>query len=171
MYGGIPRNQIDAPVIQDVDDLNVNSISVSLHKYIGYPLVKSVVLSSHIPDGEHIPYIDQKDTTTSGSRDIMPFSMRQQIIDVLEHSHPEDYIRNIKYFESLLNENSVLFYRGNKSNTFVFNAVDKAISTEYQLCEFADKDGMKKMHVIIFPYHTRESMRSLVNALKAYYVT
>ncbi len=36
----------------------------------------------------------------SGSHDIIPFSMRQQVIDMLHYSHPEDYIRNVHFFET-----------------------------------------------------------------------
>lgn len=165
MFGGIPVNQIDAPIITNVDDLHIDSISVSLHKYIGVPVVKSVLLSTGSSYGSMIDYIGQTDSTTCGSRDIMPFSMRQQVIDILHHSNPEDYIRNVRFFEGLLKERKVPYIRDGKSNTFVIDAPDKELCKKYQLSCFIDKNGNSKAHIIIFPYQSREAINKLADDL------
>lgn len=91
LFGGIPNNQLDAPIMSNIKELNINSISTSLHKYIGVPNVKSVLLSTKRVSGKHIDYIGQTGSTTSGSRDIMPFSTRQQVVDILQNSDPDNY--------------------------------------------------------------------------------
>ena len=167
MFGGIPVNQIDAPIITNVDDLHIDSISVSLHKYIGVPVVKSVLLSTGSSYGSMIDYIGQTDSTTCGSRDIMPFSMRQQVIDILHHSNPEDYIRNVRFFEVLLKERKVPYIRDGKSNTFVVDAPNEKLCKKYQLSCFTDKKGNAKAHIIIFPYQSREAIINLADDLRA----
>mgnify|MGYP004523751827 CR=1 FL=1 len=165
MFGGIPSNQEDAPIITDVNDLHIDSICVSLHKYIGVPVVKSVLLSTGPSYGNMVEYIGQTDSTTCGSRDIMPFSMRQQVIDMLDNSDPKDYISNIKFFEELLSERNIPFIRDGKSNTFVINAPSEEICKKYQLSCFSDKSGNPKAHIIIFPYQSREAITNLANDL------
>jgi len=113
-FGGIPSNQIDAPIITNINDLHIDSISVSLHKYIGIPIVKSVLLSTGLSHGNVVDYIGQTDSTTCGSRDIMPFSMRQQVIDVLQHSDPNDYIKNIiEFYANNLSKKAIESKRNN----------------------------------------------------------
>ncbi len=166
LFGGIPNNQLDAPVISNVGDLHIDSISVSLHKYIGLPMVKSVLLSTGSFFGNHIDYIGQTDSTTCGSRDIMPFSTRQQVIDILKHSDPEDYRKNIIFFENVLRKNNVKYVKNEKSNIFVVNAPSEEICRKYQLSCFKDKSGGERAHIIIFPYQTEEAMQNLANDLK-----
>lgn len=165
LFGGIPNNQVEAPIISNIGALHIDSISVSLHKYIGVPIVKSVLLSVSNPPGSYIDYIGQTDSTTSGSRDIMPFSIKQQIIDVLNYSNPEDYIRNVKFFQKLLVEKNIKFIKNEKSNTFVIDAPSEDICKKYQLSCFKDKNGQDKAHIIIFPYQSQSVMRELVDAL------
>lgn len=166
LFGGIPNNQLDAPIISDIGDLHIDSISVSLHKYIGLPTVKSVLLSTGAFFGNHIDYIGQTDSTTCGSRDIMPFSTRQQVIDVLKHSDPEDYRKNIIFFENVLRKNNVDYVKNEKSNIFIVNAPSEQICKKYQLSCFKDKSGNERAHIIIFPYQTREAMQNLADDLK-----
>lgn len=81
MYGGIPKNQINAPILPDLKNLDVDSVSVSLHKYIGSHTVNSVVISKNKPECDVVDYIGMTDTTTAGSRSFAPFSTMQRIIE------------------------------------------------------------------------------------------
>ncbi len=165
LFGGIPNNQLDAPIISNIKELNINSISTSLHKYIGVPNVKSVLLSRKCASGKHIDYIGQTDSTTSGSRDIMPFSTRQQVVDILQNSDPEDYRKNIDFFAECLREQNVEFIRNGNSNIFVVDAPSDEICKKYQLSCFKDKLGKQKAHIIIFPYQDQEIIKELANNL------
>lgn len=166
LFGGIPNNQIDAPVISEIKNLNIDSISTSLHKYIGVPTVKSVLLSTKKAFGEHVDYIGQTDNTTSGSRDIMPFSTRQQVIDILNNSKPGDYKRNIEFFEKCLKDKNIKFVRNGKSNIFVVDAPSDEVCRKYQLSCFKDKSGNQKAHIIIFPYQNPEIIEELSEELR-----
>lgn len=167
MFGGIPNNQVDAPIISNIRDLNIDSISTSLHKYVGVPTVKSVLLCTKGGTfGQHVDYIGQTDSTTSGSRDIMPFSTRQQVIDIFEHSKPEDYKTNVDFFENCLRSENINYVRNGKSNTFVVDAPNDDICKKYQLSCFTDKLGKQKAHIIIFPYQDQNVMKQLVQELK-----
>lgn len=165
LFGGIPNNQLDAPVISDIKSLNIDSISTSLHKYIGVPTVKSVLLSTKEAFGERIDYIGQTDSTTSGSRDIMPFSTRQQVMDILNCSEPCDYKKNIEFFEKCLKDENIKFIRNGKSNIFVVDAPSNEICKKYQLSCFTDKMGKQKAHIIIFPYQDQNIIKELAQEL------
>lgn len=166
LFGGIPNNQVDAPKIENITSLGINSISVSLHKYIGIPVVKSVLLSVEKPqETEVVDYIGQKDSTTSGSRDLFPFSMLQQAKEILTKSNSDDYRRNIVIFQKLLEENNIPYFRAHLSNMFVIDQPSQDVCKKYQLSCFEDIEKKNKAHIIIFPYHTKTSMEDLVGAL------
>jgi hypothetical protein len=101
-YGGIPSNQVQAPKVGSFDVWGYDSVSVSMHKYIGYPAAKGVLISVKKPIGKFIDYIGQEDNTVLGSRDVPAFSLRQQVMEVLLYSDPEDYSRGICTFEDML---------------------------------------------------------------------
>ena len=167
LYGGIPNNQIDAPIIK-IDGEEIDSISVSLHKYIGVPFVKSVLLSTRKPNCEIVPYIGVTDSTTSGSRDILPFSMRQQVFDVLNLTDKGEYAKNINLFERLLNEQRIPYIRSGKGNIFVVDKPSDDLCQKYQLSTFEiNVDGKKinKAHIIIFPYQVETIIFELVHDL------
>ncbi|MCM0583236.1 hypothetical protein H9L19_02235 [Weissella diestrammenae] len=165
-FGGIPNNQIGAPIIDDIRSLGVHSISVSLHKYIGLPQVKGVLLSVEEPATQNaVDYIGQKDTTSCGSRDLLPFSTKQQVLEMLKLSDPNDYQRNIRYFEARLNERKIPFIRYAYSNTFVIAEPSSEICSHYQLSQFKNDTGHKKAHVIIFPYQSQAQLLALANDL------
>jgi histidine decarboxylase len=168
LYGGIPNNQTDAPLIKEVGGLDVGSISVSLHKYIGVPFVKSVLLATSEPVAQMVDYIGQRDSTTAGSRDIMPFSMWQQVFETLMMTLPGEYIRNIKFFVKLLDDAGILYIRSGKGNIFVIDQPRDDICEKYQLSTFSlnDEEKSKKAHVIIFPYQSNKIIEQLVDDLK-----
>lgn len=169
LYGGIPNNQREAPVISQIDKMGIHSISVSLHKYIGVPSVKSVLLSIQKPEAEVISYIGMEDSTTAGSRDILPFSTRQQVFDVLKLSKPEEYRKNIVLFENLLKENGIPYIRSGKGNIFVLDKPAESICKKYQLSTFDICNGgikEQKAHIIIFPYQSEETICELIRDLR-----
>lgn len=173
-FGGIPKNQDNSPKIGDVEEWGYDSIGVSLHKYIGYPAAKGVLISVKRPSGEFIDYIGQVDNTVLGSRDIPAFSLKQQVMEILKYSDPKDYIRNIDVFEDMLNMAKIKFISWRdgkrKGNTFVFK-VNKCIEEYHSICkrwqlsEFVSKDGFDLVHVIIFPSHTQKNITLLVKDL------
>ena len=167
LYGGIPNNQTEAPILE-INGEEINSISVSLHKYIGVPFVKSVLLSTRKPDSEVVPYIGMSDTTTSGSRDILPFSMRQQVFDVLNLTDKGEYVKNIVIFERLLKEHKIPYIRSGKGNIFVIDKPSDALCKKYQLSTFEiyiNNEKVEKAHIIIFPYQIKEIIYELVQDL------
>jgi histidine decarboxylase len=168
LYGGIPNNQTDAPLIKEIGSLDVGSISVSLHKYIGVPFVKSVLLATSKPVAQTVDYIGQVDSTTSGSRDIMPFSMWQQVFETLMMTPPGEYIRNINLFVKLFEDAGIPYIRSGKGNIFVIDQPCDDICEKYQLSTFSlnDEEKSKKAHIIIFPYQSNKLIEQLVNDLK-----
>ena len=77
---------------------------------------------------------------------------------------PEEYSRNIKFFEKLLNEQKIEFSRAENSNIFVIDQPSEFVYSKYQLSNF-DDDGVQKSHIIIFPSHKEVKMVELVNDL------
>lgn len=174
LLGGIPKNQDCAPKVGYYEEWGYDSICVSLHKYLGYPATKGVLISVRKPVAQFIEYIGQDDNTVLGSRDVPAFSLRQQVHEVLRYSNPQEYIKNIRTFTDMLNSEKINFEQWSdgdcKGNIFVFKVNNNApeyhrICKHWQLCEFVGKDNLYRVHVIIFPYHTYEKLKMLVNDL------
>lgn len=175
LYGGIPSNQTGAPLLGEPSTLGYDSIGISLHKYIGYPMAKGVVISVEPPKGQFIDFIGQRDSTLTGSRNLPAFSLRQQVTEVLLHSQPGAYIANVTQFAHLLGQAGISYHNwqhhDKRSNVFVFKVnpdkVDyKVICKRWQLSEFVGKDGAYRVLVVIFPYHDLESMTQVVSDLR-----
>lgn len=166
MYGGIAKNQKDAPVLPDMNLLGIDSISMSLHKYFGSNGVNSIVVAKTRPVGEQVDYIGVTDSTTSGSRTFSPFSTLQRVVETLERKQPNSYSKNVLYFDNLLKENNIEFSREENANTFIINKPSDSICKKYQLSVFRADDGQEKAHIIIFPYHKENIMREFVDDLK-----
>lgn len=146
--------------------MGIHSISVSLHKYIGLPQVKGVLLSIEQPVYNNaVDYIGQKDTTNCGSRDLLPFSTKQQVLETLKQSDPNDYQKNILFFEQAMDERAIPFVRYKYSNTFVLDEPNQSICSYYQLSQFKNGDGKSKAHVIIFPYQSQKKLLELADKL------
>ena len=167
LFGGIPNNQEDAPLITDMKGQKIDSTCVSFHKYLGFPEVKSLFLAQKKPEGRYIPYIGHTDTTTAGSRAIPPFALYNHVRERLTLQAKDAYKKNITYFEALLNEKGIAFYRAEQSNIFVVDDPGENIDKQFQLACFQNRNGQAKAHVIIFPYHTKASMQALAEALQA----
>ena len=110
-FGGIPSNQIDAPVCPSLKALSANSLSVSFHKFFGIPNINSIVLSDSKADGQKISYLGQHDTTISGSRSFAIFSAYHRIKEVLQRSPENYYCKNIQVFKSILKTYPIKYYR------------------------------------------------------------
>ena len=165
LFGGVARNQINAPKTPNIEELGIDSISVSLHKYFGNHDVKSVVITRETPNAPKVDYIGQYDSTTAGSRTFNPFSSLQRVSETLDRTMPEEYGRNVALFESMLKEFNIKYSRAENSNIFVIDEPSAKISQKYQLSDFED-NGEKKSHIIIFPYHKPEKMLELVSDLR-----
>lgn len=68
LYGEIPNNQIDAPNdnLKEIASLGIDSISISLHKYLGIPRTNGVLLAKSQINNKFIEYIGQSDVTLCG---------------------------------------------------------------------------------------------------------
>jgi len=162
-FGGIPNNQIDAPICPSLNTLGADSISVSFHKYFGVPDINSIVLSKDKADGQFIDYLGHRDTTVSGSRTFSIFSAYWRIKEVLERSPKEDYRRNIVYFENALIQHKISYYRAPLSSIFVFPLPSKAIISKYNLASFKGASGQITLaHAIINPFHPLSDLDALI---------
>ena len=121
------------------------------------------------PNGTDIEYIGQKDTTVTGSRSIPAFALYNHLTERLFDVPPYEYVKNINFFENLLNENGIKYSRCDRSNIFVVDCPDEQACKDFQLSSFTvDENGelKTKAHFIIFPHHTEEMMIKAVNRLK-----
>ena len=164
-FGGIAKNQINAPKVESLGELGVDSIAVSMHKFMGTARVNGVLLALTRRDRPVIEYIGQEDSTLLGSRDYLPFSTYQRAREMLLRRPPEHFSSGVMLFEGLLKERGVRFERFENSNTFVVDKPSDEVCKKYQLATFTDAEGKEKAHIIIFPFHTRDAMQELANDL------
>ncbi len=165
-FGGIAKNQDDAPKVDRLSELGVDSVAVSMHKFMGTARVNGVLLALNRRDRPVIDYIGQEDSTLLGSRDYLPFSTYQRAKEMLLRRNCRHYVSNVNYFESKLLESGVKYERFEDSNTFVIDRPDDEICKRFQLAAFVDAQGRDKAHIIIFPFHKKEIMDELVSFLK-----
>lgn len=165
-FGGIAKNQVGAPKVESLLEMGVDSIAVSMHKFMGTARVNGVLLALTRRDRPVIDYIGQEDSTLLGSRDYLPFSTYQRSREMLLRLESEHYISNVLYFEAGLSRNGLEFERFESSNTFVIPKPSEEICKKYQLATFIDAKGEEKAHIIIFPFHKREIMDELIGDLK-----
>ncbi len=165
-YGGIAKNQRNAPIVESLSTLGVDSIAVSMHKFMGTARVNGVLLALSRRERRVIDYIGQEDSTLLGSRDYLPFSTYQRARETLLRRSPDHYSENVVYFEESLNAAGVSFERLGNANTFVIDKPSEEICKKYQLATFFDKSGAERAHIIIFPFHKRSVIDELVEDLK-----
>lgn len=163
-FGGIPNNQKNAPTLRNARARGIDSICVSMHKYIGFPDVKSIFVSKEKPVGTNIDYIGQRDTTISGSRSFPAYALLNHIKEQLFMQKEDNYINNILYFEDLLKEKNIPFDRVDDGNIFVLDAPKEKVCKKFQLSCFKER-GVDKVHVIIFPNHKKENIKLLRDSL------
>ncbi len=165
-FGGIPNNQIDAPVCPSLKVLGANSISVSLHKFFGVPNINSVVLSKDKGDGNFISYLGHRDTTISGSRTFAIFSALQRIKEVLQRSPKDYYCRNIRIFEQALIKHHLIYFKAPLSSIFVIPLPSNLFQSKYHLASFEGASGKLSLaHIIVNPFHSKQELEILINDL------
>ena len=168
LFGGIQNNQADAPLLINAKTRGIDSVSVSLHKYVGFPDVKSVFVAVEKPRGRSVAYIGQNDTTVSGSRSIPAFALYQHVLEHLNERETNVYCKNITYFEGLLIEKGVAYYRAPLSNIFVIDRPSEETCRRFQLSCFDENEEGRvalKAHIIIFPSHRQKEMDELAECL------
>ena len=165
-FGGIAKNQENAPYVENLSELGVDSIAVSMHKFMGTARVNGVLLALSRRDRPVIDYIGQEDSTFLGSRDYLPFSTYQRAREILLRRESGHYSENVSYFEDSLQKNGIEYEKFGNSNTFVIRKPDEDICKKYQLATFIDSKGEERAHIIIFPFHKKEIMNELVADLK-----
>lgn len=169
LFGGIPNNQTDAPLFLNAKKRGVNSVCVSMHKYVGFPDVHSVFVATEKPQGRNVAYIGQKDTTVSGSRSIPAFALYNHIVEQMNQPQTDLYKRNIVFFEGLLKEYGIKFHRAPLSNIFVIAEPSEQTAKKYQLSCFEEMENgefLPKAHIIVFPTHREGEMRELITDLQ-----
>lgn len=166
LYGGIGKSQNSAPVITNLKSLGVDSVSVSLHKFLGASRANGILISLTRDKRKVIDYIGQEDSTLLGSRDFPPFSTLQRIKEFFTRKDENHYIENVEYFKTLLKERNIAYrtFDEQKCNIFVIDRPSDEICKKYQLTTY-DEDNQKKAHVIIFPFHKKEIMKNLADDL------
>lgn len=169
-FGGIPNNQVNAPIVPKYKDGNYNSVSISMHKYLGISKINSVLISVEKPVYKNIDYIGTGDSTISGSRDFDAFSSYYRIYNLFNTKNKYEYTDNIDYVISLLTKNNISYYRNKFSNTLVFDKLPDEICNKYQLSTFSMPSGKKYTHIIITPAHTKEILEEFVTEINQYYI-
>jgi glutamate/tyrosine decarboxylase-like PLP-dependent enzyme len=165
-YGGIAANQQDSPALRDVVGSGIDSLSVSLHKFLGTARVNGVLLAIERTNRRVVEYIGQEDSTLLGSRDYLPFSTYQRVREMLWRKETNHYAENVRFFEDLLLRKGVSYQKHGRGNTFVVDKPREEVCKKYQLATFTDGDGKEYAHVIIFPFHQKGVMTGLVEELK-----
>ena len=163
-YGGIPKNQEEAPIL-DLSELGVDSVSVSLHKYLGNPKVNGVIISNKYKTHKFIDYIGQEDSTYLGSRDFLPFSTYQRVKETFERSDPKEYCTNINLFIEQASKAGMCPERKGKGNIFVIKKPSDELCMKYQLATF-EENNEEFAHIIITPGHKKEDIQNLVADLQ-----
>lgn len=166
LFGGIPKNQTNAPLVGDVTGLNIDSVSVSLHKFLGMSRVNGVLIALNRANRKVIDYIGQEDSTLLGSRDFLPFSTYQRLVEVFYRKPADYYAKNVEYFADKLQEKGIGYQRFSSfSNIFVIDKPSDRLCKKYQLSDFSADGGRAKAHIIIFPFHEKEYMDDLIGDL------
>lgn len=167
LYGGIPSNQLDSPAekFSMFNKTDINSISISFHKYVGSQKTNGVLLSRSKAYNKFIDYIGNNDVTFCGSRDFPTFSLLQRIEEIYDRTTFTEYIDKVKIFEKMLNDNQIYYDKGvESSNIFVIHKPSDDICKKYQLATFT-RDRIDYAHIVIFPYHNVEVMNELIRDL------
>ncbi len=171
LFGGIPKNQTNAPSIKDLDSLGVDSVSISLHKYIGSNMTNGVLICKKDilkrKNNLQIEYIGQEDPTYLGSRSVLPLTTYYKMLKLYERTFSEEYENNIEFFKKCADEKGLPYEIIGNSNIIVVNIYNSDIQHKYQLATFGENN--EKAHIILFPYHKKEVIMELVDDLVKVY--
>jgi len=162
LFGGfIPFLEIE----KEIGIKNVNSISISTHKFFGIPFPSGIFLSKEKPRGgfvNSIEYIDSDDTTISGSRN---GQLAIFLWALIENKGVEGFkkeaiecIKNAKYLEKLFNDIGYNPKLNENSNIVTFDMPPKEIIKKWQL---ATKNT--RAHVVVMQHVTKETIDLLIS--------
>lgn len=139
---------------------NIDSISISAHKFFGIPFPSGIFLSKEKPNGgfvDCIEYIDSDDTTISGSRN---GQLAIFLWALIENRGIEGFkkeaiqcIENAKYLEELLMSANFNPQLNENSNIVTFDIPSARIVNKWQL---ATREN--RAHVVVMQHLTRETI-------------
>lgn len=165
LYGGIPKNQVNAPIIKNLEALGVDSVSISLHKYLGASSTNGILICKkdvlNKKNNLQIEYIGQEDPTYLGSRNFVPLSTYNKIMNLYQRTDENDYEKNINYFMQRADEKGLEYSRIGNGNIIVLKLKNKELAKKYQLATFGENNGYA--HIIIFPHHKQEIIDELID--------
>ena len=167
LFGGVGKNQENSPAIKDLGRLNVDSVSISLHKYIGSMMTNGVLICKKEvlarKNNLQIEYIGQEDPTYLGSRSLLPISTYYRIRKLYERTDPKEYEENINFFKECADNEGLEYQVHGNSNIIVVRINNSDIQHKYQLATFGENNEFA--HIILFPHHKKEIIRQLVDDL------
>lgn len=144
---------------------NINSISISAHKFFGIPFPSGIFLSKEKPNGgfvDCIEYIDSDDTTISGSRN---GQLAIYLWSLIENRRIEGFkkeaiqcIENAKYLKELLEDANYNPFLNNNSNIVIFDIPPSKIVNKWQLATRG-----KQAHVVVMQHVTKETIDSFIS--------
>ncbi|MCX6754225.1 MAG: histidine decarboxylase [Candidatus Nomurabacteria bacterium] len=142
----------------------IDSISVSTHKFFGIPFPSGMFFSKEKPGGNFVEYILSHDTTISGSR---CGQLAIFLWALIEHKGIAGFkkeafgcIENAKYLEKLLKEIGYDPYLNNNSNIVSFKTPSTDIVCKYNLAT----EGTRA-HVVVMPHTTKEIIDLLIHSI------
>ncbi|MFA6325355.1 MAG: histidine decarboxylase [Candidatus Paceibacterota bacterium] len=162
LFGGfIPFLKID----HEMSFENVDSISISAHKFFGIPFPSGIFLSKEKPHCgfvENIGYIDSDDTTITGSRN---GQLALFLWALIESKGVDGFrkealscIENAKYLEKSLAEINLNPKLNDYSNIVTFDTPPKEIISKWQLATKKDRS-----HVVVMQ-HVKKEMIDLLTS-------
>jgi histidine decarboxylase len=144
---------------------NINSISISTHKFFGIPFPSGIFLSKEKPNGgfvDCIEYIDSDDTTISGSRNGQTAILLWSLIEKngIEGFKKEasQCIDNAKYLRNLLEGINYNPQLNQNSNTVTFDIPSSKVINKWQLATRG-----QRAHVVVMQHITKQTIDSLIS--------
>jgi len=140
----------------------IDSISVSAHKFFGVPFPSGMFFSKEKPGGNFVEYIVSHDTTISGSR---CGQLALFLWALIEHKGITGFkkeavhcIENAKYLEGSLREIGYAPYLNTNSNIVTFKIPPAKIINKYNLATEGNR-----AHVVVMPHITQETIDLLIS--------
>lgn len=143
----------------------INSISISAHKFFGVPFPSGIFLSKEKPQDsfvKKIDYINEEDTTISGSRN---GQLALFLWALIKYKGKKGFkkdalmcIKNAKYLEKSLKKINYNPQLNKNSNIVTFNIPSDKVLHKWQL---ATKG--KRAHVVVMQHITKETIDLLIS--------
>lgn len=162
-HGGFWPVIDDTEIIRPKLGIDMNSISISAHKWYGGVVAGFFMCLEKDVSGSFIDYLNAVDFTQSGSRNGL-----NPILWTARY-HQFDWKAKYKYCQelmgyalSLFNKYDIEAWSNSPSLTLVFPKPTERLCREYQLATSEDETGKEIAHIIILPHHTKESLDTFV---------